>query len=59
MNINIKKVPDYEMEALASTILKAVQAFFAQPGVQEEFEIWQKEYHRTGKIFNSKLKGAN
>lgn len=42
--IEVAKVPRPVRDDLARTILENVVAFFDQPGVEEDFRVWLKEY---------------
>ncbi len=42
--IEVAKVPRPVRDDLARTILENVVAFFDQPGVEEDFQAWLKEY---------------
>ena len=41
--INISEMPQTEAEYLACQTLRAVERYFARPGVQEVYEKWLEE----------------
>lgn len=41
--INISEMPQTEAEYLARQTLRAVERYFARPGVQENYEKWLKD----------------
>lgn len=41
--INIKKIPQYQLDQLSSPLIDAVGKFFESPKVQKEFEVWQQD----------------
>lgn len=41
--INISEMPQTEAEYLARQTLRAVERYFARPGVQEAYEKWLEE----------------
>ena len=41
--INIFEMPQTEAEYLARQTLRAVERYFARPGVQEAYENWREE----------------
>lgn len=40
--INIKKIPQYQLDRLSSPLIDAVSKYFENPKVQKEFEAWQR-----------------
>lgn len=44
--INIKKIPQHQLDRLSSPLIDAVGKFFEDPKVQKEFEAWQQA-HKT------------
>lgn len=40
--INIKKIPQYQLDRLSSPLIEAVGKYFEDPKIQKEFEAWQK-----------------
>jgi hypothetical protein len=40
--INIKKIPQYQLDRLSSPLIDAVSKYFEDPKVQKEFEVWQQ-----------------
>ncbi len=44
MTINVAKVPRAVRDDLARVLLERVVAYFDQPGVEEDFQAWLKEY---------------
>ena len=40
--INIKKIPQYQLDRLSKPLIEAVSKYFENPKVQKEFEAWQQ-----------------
>lgn len=40
--INIKKIPQFQLDRLSSPLIDAVSKYFEDPKVQKEFEAWQQ-----------------
>ena len=40
--INIKKIPQYQLDRLSNPLIDAVSKYFENPNVQKEFESWQQ-----------------
>lgn len=45
IKIDWQRVPQVDRNLFCRMTLEAVERLFAQPGVQAEFEAWQKDYH--------------
>ncbi len=39
-------IPDFEIEAIARSLLPTLQAFYASPEGKAAFEAWQKEHNK-------------
>lgn len=39
--INIKKIPQFQLDRLSSPLIDAVSKYFEDPKVKKEFEAWQ------------------
>lgn len=46
MGIDLKEIPDYEMDHLCAATIKMIKRHFSLPGVQEQFEAWLVEYRK-------------
>ena len=44
---NTTGIPDYEIDSLARALLPAIQNLFEDGKVQEEFEVWKAERHKS------------
>lgn len=44
VTINVAKIPRPVRDDLARCLLERVVAYFDQPGVEEDFQAWLKEY---------------
>jgi hypothetical protein len=42
--INIKKIPQFQLDRLSSPLIDAVSEYFKDPKVQKEFEAWQRSH---------------
>lgn len=51
IKIDFDSIPEYQRNKLAMATVKATREFFAQPGVEERYQIWLAERNRRlGKI---------
>lgn len=51
IKIDFDSIPEYQRNELAMATVKAAREFFAQPGVEERYQIWLAERNRRlGKI---------
>ena len=51
IKIDFDSIPEYQRNELAMATIKAAREFFAQPGVEERYQIWLAERNRRlGKI---------
>ena len=51
VKVDFGSIPEYQRNELAMATVKAAREFFAQPGVEERYQIWLAERNRRlGKI---------
>lgn len=46
VKINREKIPQVDKNIFCRMTLEAIERFYRQPGIKEEFEMWQQEYNR-------------
>ena len=44
--IDIEQIGEHEAKAIAKSIAKGLDAFYAEPGNRERFEEWKKKRHK-------------
>lgn len=49
-NIDLSAVPQHSCEELSRTLLRAVNAFFREPGEEERFQAWLAEYQKRERM---------
>lgn len=53
IEVTPSQIPSHIVDSVARATLHAVERYFQQPGVQEEYEKWLKE-HRRKAVNNAK-----
>ena len=46
ININTREISQIDATCLARQTLRAVERYFARPGIQEDYERWLGEYQK-------------
>lgn len=46
--IDIEQIGEHEAKAIAKSIAKGLDAFYAEPGNRERFEEWKKKRQKEG-----------
>lgn len=45
--INIKSIPQYQLDRLSGSLVDVVRKYFEDPEVQKEFEAWKRNRQKS------------
>ena len=50
IQINVDEIPECVRDSLVAPLIPAVKKFFEQPGIEEKYQEWLKEYKKRPRV---------